>query len=166
MPRIDGLIRYVHIHVMTSHTSRLAQSVLDQCLCKRTRAAARAITRIYDEELRPTGLRPSQVEVLVTIAAKSELSISALAEELGMDRTTLTRNLRPLENGGLVALSAEGRHRVRQVRLTATGEAALAEAVDHWQRAQVAMARRLGESGVAAVRRASAAIASASRAAS
>lgn len=102
----------------------------------------------------------------MTIAAKSELSISALAEELGMDRTTLTRNLRPLENGGLVALSAEGRHRVRQVRLTATGEAALAEAVDHWQRAQAAMARRLGESGVAAVRRASAAIASASRAAS
>jgi DNA-binding MarR family transcriptional regulator len=147
---------------MTSTASQLAQSVLDRCLCKRTRAAARAITRIYDEELRATGLRPSQVEVLVTVAAKQELSISGLSEELVMDRTTLTRNLRPLEKKGLVALSAEGRHRTRLVRLTATGAAALAGAVEHWERAQAAMERQLGSDGVTSVRRASAAIASAS----
>ena len=146
---------------MMTETARLAQSVLDRCLCKRTRAAARAITRVYDEELRQSGLRPSQVEVLVTIAAKSELSISALAEELGMDRTTLTRNLRPLEKRALVALSPDGRTRL--VRLTATGEAVLGSLVGHWERAQAAMERQLGNEGVAAVRRASAAIASASR---
>ena len=151
---------------MSDQVSQLAQQVLDRCLCKRTRAAARAITRIYDEELRSTGLRPTQVEVLVTVAAKSEMSISALAEDLAMDRTTLTRNLRPLEKRGLLALSAEGRHRTRLVRLTPTGEAALAGAVGHWERAQAAMERRLGEIGVASVRQASAAIASASRTAS
>jgi DNA-binding MarR family transcriptional regulator len=147
-----------------TETARLAQSVLDRCLCKRTRAAARAITRVYDEQLRESGLRPSQVEVLVTVAAKSELSISALAEELGMDRTTLTRNLRPLEKRGLVALSAEGRHRTRLVRLTPTGESALGGLIGHWERAQSAMERSLGEAGVATVRRSSAAIASAVRA--
>lgn len=148
---------------MSAEISRVAQQVLDRCLCKRTRAAARAITRIYDEEMRVTGLKPTQVELLVTVAAKSEMSISALAEELGMDRTTMTRNLRPLEKRGLLALSPEGRHRTRLVRLTPTGEAALAGAVGHWERAQAAMERRLGEAGVTSVRRASAAIASASR---
>jgi DNA-binding MarR family transcriptional regulator len=147
---------------MTSD-SQLAQSVLDRCLCKRTRAAARAITRFYDEELRPTGLRPSQVEVLVTVAAKEGLSISGLSDELGMDRTTLTRNLRPLESRGLVAISPEARHRTRLVQLTPTGKAALAEAVANWERAQAAMERSLGEAGVASVRRSSAAIVSAAR---
>lgn len=145
---------------MSSDVSRVAQEVLDRCLCRRTRAAARAITRIYDHELRSTGLRPTQVELLVTVAAKSELSISALADGLAMDRTTMTRNLKPLEKRCLVAISPEGRHRVRLVRLTSTGEAALAGAVEHWQRAQEGMERRLGEQGVASVRRASAAIAS------
>jgi DNA-binding MarR family transcriptional regulator len=146
---------------MSSEVSQLAQSVLDRCLCKRTRAAARAITRFYDEEMRATGLRPSQVEVLVTIAAKEEMSISALSDELGMDRTTLTRNLRPLEERGLVAISSAGRARL--VRLTPSGADALGEAVGHWERAQSEMERILGEAGVATVRRSSAAIASATR---
>jgi DNA-binding MarR family transcriptional regulator len=148
---------------MTSDMSQLAQSVLDRCLCKRTRAAARLITRFYDEELRATGLRPSQVEVLVAAAAKEELSISALSDELGMDRTTLTRNLRPLEKRGLVAISAEGRHRTRLVRLTSTGAEVLGQAVGHWERAQLAMERSLGESGVAEVRNSFALLAAASR---
>ena len=143
---------------MNSQVSEVAQAVLDRCLCKRTRAAARAITRFYDEELRSTGLRPSQVEVLVTVAARGELSIGALADELVMDRTTLTRNLRPLEQHRLVAVAAEGRARL--VRLTPAGEAMLAEAVGHWERAQSAIEHRLGQSGIAAVRQASAAVTS------
>jgi len=146
---------------MSSEVSELAQSVLDRCLCKRTRAAARAITRFYDDEMRATGLRPSQVEVLVTVAAKEELSIGALSDELGMDRTTLTRNLRPLEAGGLVATSTKGRTRL--VRMTGAGIDALIGAAGHWERAQAEMERILGEAGVATVRRSSAAIASATR---
>jgi DNA-binding MarR family transcriptional regulator len=148
---------------MSSEVSQVAQSVLDRCLCKRTRAAARAITRFYDDEMRATGLRPSQVEVLVTIAAKEELSISALSDELGMDRTTLTRNLRPLEARGLVASVTEGRTRL--VRLSTAGSQVLGQAVGHWERAQAEMERILGEAGVATVRRSSAAIASAARSA-
>jgi len=139
--------------------SEIAHAVLERCLWQRTRAAARAITRYYDDELRPTGLRATQLGVLVGIAAKGELSISALSDELGMDRTTLTRNLRPLQERSLVALSPEGRHRARLVRLTPAGERSLAEAVTHWERAQSAMERRLGERGVASVHQATAAIA-------
>ena len=135
--------------------------MLERCLCKRTRAAARAITRFYDQEMRATGLRPSQVEVLVTIAAKEELSISALSDELGMDRTTLTRNLRPLEARGLITSSSAGR--ARHVRLTTAGADALGQAVGHWQRAQSEMERILGEAGVETVRRSSDTIISAAQ---
>lgn len=156
---------YVYMHDMADEVARIAQDVLDRCLCKRTRAAARAITRVYEEELRSTGLKPSQVELLVTIAAKSELSISALAEELGMDRTTMSRNLRPLERRGLIALSPEGRHRTRLVRLTPTGKSTLAGAVEHWERAQSMMESRLGDAAVQSVHHASTAITTASKSA-
>ena len=142
---------------MSAEVARLAQNVIDNCLCKRTRAAARTITRFYGEQLRATGLRPSQMEVLVTIAAQGELSISALSAELSMDRTTLTRNLRPLEKRGLVAMSPDGRTRL--ARLTPAGEAVLAATVALWEGAQAAMERSLGEAGVTSVRQAAAAIA-------
>lgn len=153
------------MHLMSDQVSEIARQVLDRCLCKRTRAAARAITRMYADELRSTGLRPSQVELLVTIAANPESSISALGDELGMDRTTVTRNLRPLEKRGLLVISPEARHRIRLVRLTPTGEAALAGVIEPWERVQAKMEHHLGQDGVSLVRRASAAISSVSRSA-
>jgi DNA-binding MarR family transcriptional regulator len=149
---------------MSTEVSRTAQSMLDRCLFQRTRVAARAVTRLYDDELRPTGLRATQANVHAMIAAKGELSISALSEELGMDRTTLTRNLKPLEQRKLLSVSPEGRHRTRTVSLTPAGEAMLAEVAVVWERTQSALERSLGQAGVADVRRATAAItASASR---
>jgi len=143
----------------------VAQAMLDRCLFQRTRAAARAVTRFYDDQLRPTGLRATQANVLATVAAKGELSISALSDELGMDRTTLTRNLRPLEQRGLLVVSPEGPHRIRLVRLTSLGVTALGEVAVLWEKAQSALEEHLGEDGVASVRRATAAItSSASRA--
>ena len=143
---------------MTSDVGRTAQAMLDRCLFQRTRAAARAVTRMYDDELRPTGLRATQANVLATVAAKGELSISALSDELGMDRTTLTRNLKPLEQRKLLAVSAEGRHRTRTVSLTPAGIATLPVIAGLWERAQAALERPLGQAGVAAARRATAAI--------
>jgi DNA-binding MarR family transcriptional regulator len=143
----------------------VAQAMLQRCLFQRTRAAARAVTRFYDDQLRPTGLRATQANVLATVAAKGELSISALSDELGMDRTTLTRNLRPLEQRGLLVVSPEGPHRIRLVRLTSLGVTALGEVAVLWEKAQSALEEHLGEDGVASVRRATAAItSSASRA--
>jgi DNA-binding MarR family transcriptional regulator len=143
-----------------SDISETAQAMIDRCLFQRTRTAARAVTRFYDDQLRTTGLRATQANVLATIAAKGELTISALSDELGMDRTTLTRNLRPLEQRKLVAISPEGRHRARLVRLSSTGVAALGAIAAQWEKAQSALERSLGEAGVASVRDATAAITS------
>ena len=83
---------------------------------------------------------------------------SHLSDELGMDRTTLTRNLKPLEQRKLLAISPEGRHRIRLVRLTPTGVAALGPIASSWERAQTALEHSLGASGVANVRKATAAL--------
>jgi DNA-binding MarR family transcriptional regulator len=124
--------------------SRLAQTLLDTCMCHKTRMAARAITRTYDDALRPTGLRATQVSVLAAVGARGALSIQSLAGSLEMDRTTLTRNLRPLEDKGYVELAAERRHRSRMLTLTPSGHAVLLEALPLWEDAQRTIKRRLG----------------------
>src|SRR3954471_4884968 len=111
----------------------LAQTVLDTCMCHKTRMAARAITRAYDEALRSTGLRATQIAVLAAVGARGALSIKSLADSLEMERTTLTRNLRPLEEQGLVAIAPEARHRSRMLTLTSAGKAALLKALPLWE---------------------------------
>ena len=106
--------------------------------------AARAITRVYDDALRSTGLRATQISVLAAIGARGALSIKSLADSLAMERTTLTRNLRPLEERGYVALAPEGRHRSRVLTLTRSGRSALADALPLSENAQRATKERLG----------------------
>ncbi|HEX6120319.1 MAG TPA: MarR family transcriptional regulator [Dongiaceae bacterium] len=106
--------------------------------------AARAITRAYDDALRSTGLRATQISVLAAVGARGALSIQSLADSLEMDRTTLTRNLRPLEDKGYVLLAPERRHRSRVLTLTDAGHAALMEALPLWEQAQRRIKRRLG----------------------
>ena len=109
--------------------------------------AARAVTRAYDEMLRPTGLRATQLSVLVAVATGEAASIAALAEVLGMDRSTLTRNLGPLESEGLVKLGNEGWRRSRSLEITMKGEARLEEALPLWKKAQEMLKGRIGERG-------------------
>jgi DNA-binding MarR family transcriptional regulator len=107
--------------------------------------AARAVTRAYDAALRPVGLRATQFAVLVAVATEGALSITALAESMGMDRSTLTRNLRPLAKDGLLAVGHEGWHRSRTVAITERGRARVREALPLWARAQARLQRQLGE---------------------
>jgi DNA-binding MarR family transcriptional regulator len=106
--------------------------------------AARVVTRAYDDALRPTGLRATQVSVLAAVAAHGALSIKSLADALQMERTTLTRNLRPLEERGYVALAPERRYRSRVLTLTASGRAALLAALPRWEEAQRTIKKSLG----------------------
>lgn len=124
---------------------RLAETLLANCLCHKARMAARVITRAYDDALRPSGLRATQLSVLAAVGARGALSIKALADSLEMERTTLTRNLRPLEEKGYVVLAPEARHRSRMLTLTDAGRDALAGAVPLWEEAQRAVRKRLGE---------------------
>jgi len=106
--------------------------------------AARIVTRAYDDALRAMGLRATQVSVLAAVGARGALSIKSLADTLQMERTTLTRNLRPLEERGFVVLAPERRYRSRILTLTPLGRAALLEALPHWEDAQRTLKRRLG----------------------
>ena len=121
------------------------RDVVESCVCHKVRMAARAVTRAYDAALRPVGLQATQFAVLVAVAPRGALSITALAESMGMDRSTLTRNLRPLAKDGLLAVGHEGWHRSRTVAITERGRARVREALPLWARAQARLQRQLGE---------------------
>lgn len=106
------------------------------CACFNVRKAARAVTSLYDEVLRSTGLRATQVTLLMVIASAGSATISRLAEILVMDRTTLTRDLKPLEEQGLITIIAGEDRRTRQVQMTEAGQAKLHAVIPLWQQAQ------------------------------
>jgi DNA-binding MarR family transcriptional regulator len=118
--------------------------MIETCACHRIRMAARAVTRAYDEALRPIGLRATQASVLAAVAAEGAMSITALARFIGMDRSTLTRNLAPLEKEGLLSLGSEGWRRSRMLAITAKGKSRLEKALPLWEDAQRRLKREIG----------------------
>ncbi len=116
------------------------QTGLD-CACFNLRKATRLATQLYDEKLRPVGLRATQFPLLVTIRLLGPVSVNELAEELVMDRTTLTRNLKPLERDGLIESRPGSDRRVREVLLSAHGHQVLKRAHPLWQEAQEEVVR-------------------------
>ncbi len=118
--------------------------VLASCTCLNLRKAARAVTHVFDEVLRPCGLRSTQLPVLVTLIVAGSLTMTILAEELVMDRTSLARLLKPLEVGGFISILPGEDRRVRVLSLTARGQEVVAEAMPLWEKAQGQVVRRLG----------------------
>src|SRR5215471_21172073 len=127
-------------------SARRAEHDLNACVCNKARMAARVVTRIYDEALRPARLRATQFALLVALGVDGAMSIAALAKLMAMDRSTLTRNLRPLETGALVARGDEGWRRSKGLELTAKGRARLRQGLPLWQSAQREVLKRLGPS--------------------
>jgi DNA-binding MarR family transcriptional regulator len=99
---------------------QIAETV-GQCALANLRRAARAATRLYDDALAPSGLRSTQFTLLAMIASAEVLSMTELADALGMDRTTLARNLVPLERDHLVRIESGADQRIRLVSLTDSG---------------------------------------------
>jgi DNA-binding MarR family transcriptional regulator len=120
------------------------REIVENCACHKVRMAARAVTRTYDDILRPTGLRATQFSVLVAIAVDGAMSIAALTEFLGMDRSTLTRNLQPLQKDGLVRIGAEGWRRSRTLEITDKGRQRVRAAMPLWEKAQKILMGKLG----------------------
>ncbi|MEP6618889.1 MAG: MarR family winged helix-turn-helix transcriptional regulator [bacterium] len=107
------------------------------CNCLAVRQAARQITQLYDAELAEVGLRTTQYSVLAFLDRLGPSSLSDLAEELVLDRSTLGHNLRPLEREGFVRLATDRTdRRTRRLELTAAGKVRLEEARPYWQKAQ------------------------------
>lgn len=106
------------------------------CACENARRAGRALTQRYDTALAPSGLRAPQFALLAQLANAGPLTRTRLADLMAMDRTTLTRNLAPLERDGLLVTESGDDRRTRVVQLTAAGECALARALPLWRVAQ------------------------------
>ena len=115
------------------------------CLCNALRQASRAVSRLYDEELRGVGLRTTQYSLLRCLGRAGEVRQRDLGGLTSLDETTLTRNLRPLIDAGWVAVRPGKDRREKLVSLTDAGAAKLREARPAWERAQERMRSRLPE---------------------
>ncbi len=118
------------------------------CACSALRRASRAVTQHYEASFRGTGLRATQFTLLATLAQTGPLPLSALAAMLGLERTSLTRNLGPLEKKGFVSTVADDDQRVRRIAITKKGEAAALAALDAWNQAQSSVGEVLRRTGV------------------
>jgi DNA-binding MarR family transcriptional regulator len=126
------------------------------CSCLRLRRVARDATRLYDGYLKPTGLGANQLILLVALhtAGRSGSGVTAgtLAERVGADATTLSRNLQPLIKQGLIALRSDPKDgRSRLLRITTKGDAKLREAGPHWRKAQARVKAAVGETRLQAL---------------
>jgi DNA-binding MarR family transcriptional regulator len=110
--------------------------VAANCACKNLRRSARAVTQLYDDTLRPSGLRITQFTLLVAVALREPVQVTQLADTLALDRTTLARDLGPLTERDLVEVTAGEDRRTRVVRLTRQGREAIARAYPLWRQAQ------------------------------
>ncbi len=109
----------------------------EDCNCLAVRQAARHITQFYDQFLAASGLRTTQFSILATLRRLGPMTINALAAEMVMDRTTLGRNILPLERDGLIAVEQGSRdRRSKELRLTAAGEACFRAGIKGWVKAQ------------------------------
>jgi DNA-binding MarR family transcriptional regulator len=122
----------------------LTIEVRDTCLCLHLQRAARALARRFDDALRPLGLTNGQFSLLMSLNRPEPASIKSVAALLGMDRTTLTANLKPLERRGLVkgVVDAADR-RTRLLVLTGAGRSLLASAAPIWRREHALVERTL-----------------------
>jgi DNA-binding MarR family transcriptional regulator len=120
------------------------RTVAQSCLSRRTRATAAVLSRHYGAQLRSTGLSGVEFSLLVAIAGQDGPSVSAVAEALGFDSTTVVRNLKHLERRRFID-SEGGRGRAgKRLRLTAEGEAAISTALDSWEVVNRTLVEKLG----------------------
>ena len=127
--------------------------ILGACACSQLRRTSRAVSALYDGFLAAAGLTVTQYAVLVTIARGDAVTKTSLAERLGMDRTTLTRNLRPLERDGLVRDKAGADRREHLVELTDEGLSRLEAGYACWNEAQARFLNIFGNSNLKNLKR-------------
>jgi DNA-binding MarR family transcriptional regulator len=115
------------------------------CLCTNARKASRMVTKLYDDFLQPSGLLTTQFIVLGAVSAQPSMAVTPLADRLGMDPTTLARNLKPLERDGLVEVVKGADRRTRVLKITERGLEQLARTFPYWEQAHTWIVSQLGE---------------------
>ena len=144
-------MRYaLSVFPMMNRTTTLNQFMNEGqlCACANLRKAVRAVSQLYDDAFRPIGLRATQFGLLGATGMLGPVTINRLAEAIVMDRTTLTRNLRPLEKQGLLQIKSGKDRREREVSITRRGQVVLAKGYPLWKKAQGKVVKGLGQERV------------------
>jgi DNA-binding MarR family transcriptional regulator len=118
---------------------------VEDCTCFNLRKATRVVTQLFDDVMQPTGLRATQFTLLAAISATGTIAIRQLANFLVMDRTTLTRNLKPLEAKRLIKIVPGEDRRTRTLTLTDKGKKTYEKSLPVWRQAQAEVVERLTE---------------------
>ena len=119
--------------------------LLATCTCLNLRKASRAITQMFDEALRPSGLRSTQLPVLVTLVSSGQTTVNRMADDLVMDRTSLSRLLQPLVTQALIKMAPGEDRRTRDLSITPLGRESVAAAIPMWVSVQDEVLERLGQ---------------------
>ncbi len=117
---------------------------LSPCVCSTLRMVTRAVTQLYDDVLRPSGLRVTQFSIIAAIARMGGANLRELEDALAIDQTTLTRSVALLERDGVVERASDPDRRIKAMRLTAKGRRALEVARPLWAHAQDKVLREWG----------------------
>lgn len=122
----------------------LCRRAARECTANQLRRASRHVTAVFDQAMADSGLRGTQFSLLTALAVGGEMPLSRLADVLALDRTTLTRNLAPLQRDGLVTNLPSLDGRVRIIAMTQRGQQALERALPRWDAAQKQVVQALG----------------------
>ncbi len=141
-------------NVTTQPEDRIADEIACDCLAGRVRLLGRAITAIYDEALRPLGVTAGQLNAIVVVAKRGPVAPGTLARHLGMDKSTLSRNLERMRTHGWIKVSPGESGNGQLVQLAAKGRTVLKNARPLWRGAQKNAERLLGARGMDSVRKA------------
>ena len=126
-------------------TKELNMMTTENCVCFNLRWVTRAVTKFFDAEMRRHGIRPTQGSMLAALKSKGSWNMAELSDWLGMERTTLVRNLRPLQRDGLVQAVGGGHGRRVELAITTKGRKQIEKLTPAWKSAQSAAVKTLGE---------------------
>ncbi len=131
--------------MLSSSDRKLCEEAAAGCLYAHTRRASRALGQLYEGTLKESGLRGGQLPVLIALALAGSATIGRMGSWLVMDRTTLTRNLKPLEREGLITIEAGEDRRTRVVSLTRKGYRTLSRALPLWKKNHDRVVGKMGK---------------------
>ena len=130
-------------YTSTHETRSDFEPVNERCTAAALRRTARLATAVYDEALRPLGMKLTQYSLLINIRDSDAVSVTELSDKMMMDRTTLTRNLAPLRKAGWVQVGDIDR-RTRRITLSDEGQAMLERAIPIWKMAEMRVRELIG----------------------
>jgi len=119
--------------------------IANQCTCMHVRKASRAVTQYFDRFMAECGLTNSQFTMMIALTLMGKPTLTQMAEALGMDRTTLSRNLKPLLDEGMVEPVDGPDKRAKQIAISQKGKTALVKAIPMWEEAQESFVQRMGQ---------------------